>query len=124
MTEEKMKGGNMALIFGISLLVSILLSIQMHSITIHQNHMMSLFFGSETPETTAFMEGFIATYGELHRSFTHGVIHGIFAGLFFVLPVMGTNALFERKGFKYILVNVGYWTFTLALMGGVICQFG
>jgi hypothetical protein len=44
-------------------------------------------------------------------------------GLFFALPVMGTNALFERKGFKYIAINVGYWTVTLALMGGVICHF-
>jgi len=40
-----------------------------------------------------------------------------------VLPVMGVNALFERKGFKYIAINVGFWTVSLALMGGIICQW-
>jgi hypothetical protein len=44
-------------------------------------------------------------------------------GLLLVLPVMGTNALFEGKGFKYIAINCGYWTITLALMGGIICAF-
>jgi hypothetical protein len=44
-------------------------------------------------------------------------------GLFFALPVLGTNALFQHKGFKYIVINVGYWIITLALMGAVICQF-
>ena len=23
---------------------------------------------------------------------------------------------------KYVLINVGYWTVTLALMGGILCQ--
>ncbi|HRN41812.1 MAG TPA: DUF1761 family protein [Vicingus sp.] len=31
--------------------------------------------------------------------------------------------MFERKGFKYIAINSGYWIITLGLMGGVICQF-
>ena len=35
----------------------------------------------------------------------------------------GTNALFERKGFRYIAVNAGYWILTLMIMGGIICQF-
>jgi hypothetical protein len=43
-------------------------------------------------------------------------------GLLIVLPIMGTNALFERKSFKYVLINVGYWTISLALMGGILCQ--
>jgi hydrogenase maturation factor len=36
---------------------------------------------------------------------------------------VGINALFERRGGKYILVHVGYWIVTLALIGGVVCQF-
>lgn len=123
MTEEKIKGGNMAIIFGVSLLLSILLSIQMNFISIHQHHVANLFIGGESPENTAYFENFMALYGDLHRTWTHGMAHGMLAGLFFALPILGTNALFERKGFKYILVNAGYWTVTLMAMGAVICQF-
>ena len=129
MTEEKMKGANMAMIFGVSLLLSVLLSVQVHRIAIHQGHLDSIFFELINPENAesaihiAYLENFMATYGDLYRSFGHGVLHGTFAGIFFVLPVLGTNSLFERKGWKYIWINTGYWTITLALMGGVICQF-
>ena len=37
--------------------------------------------------------------------------------------VIGINALFERKGFKYIAINAGYWILCLGLMGGVLCAF-
>jgi hypothetical protein len=40
--------------------------------------------------------------------------------LFVVLPTLGTNALFEQKNWKYILINVGYWALTLSVMGGII----
>lgn len=123
MTEEKMKGANMAVIFGVSLALSAMLAVSVHFNSIHQAHLDSLFNGMTDEGTLAYLENFKATYGELHRSFKHGVIHGVIMGLFFALPVLGTNALFERKGFKYIAVNVGYWIVTLALMGGVICQF-
>lgn len=123
MTEEKMKGANMAVIFGVSLVLSVMLAVSVHFNSIHQAHLDSLFNGMTDEGTLGYLENFKATYGELHRSFKHGVIHGVIMGLFFALPVLGTNALFERKGFKYIAVNVGYWIVTLALMGGVICQF-
>ncbi|MFC2176229.1 DUF1761 domain-containing protein [Bacteroidota bacterium] len=123
MTEEKMKGANMLVIFGVSIVLSILLSVQMNFISIHQMHIYSLFEGDQSAEGLAFVESFMSQYGTVHRKFSHGAVHGTLAGLFFVLPVLGTNALFERKGWKYILVNTGYWTVTLALMGGVICQF-
>lgn len=123
MTEEKMKGANMAIIFGVSVFLSILLSIQMNFISIHQHHVANLLMNDSSPEAAAFIENFMATYGEVHRTWTHGLAHGFGAGLFFALPVLGTNALFERKGFKYILVNAGYWTVTLMAMGAVLCQF-
>jgi hypothetical protein len=40
-----------------------------------------------------------------------------------VLPILSINAMFERKGFKYIAINAGYWIITLGLMGGIICGF-
>lgn len=123
MTEEKMKGANMAVIFGVSLLLSVMLSFVLTTLVIHQMHIYSLFDGFTDAASQAEMEGLLATYGDRFRTFGHGALHGTIAGLFIVLPILGTNALFERKGFKYIAVNVGYWIVTLALMGGVLCQF-
>ena len=123
MTEEKMKGANMAVIFGVSIFLSILLSVQMNFIVVHQTHIQSLFVGHESPETAAYIQSFMENYGTIHRTFTHGLVHGALAGFFFALPILGTNALFERKGWKYILVNAGYWTITLMMMGAVLCQW-
>ena len=123
MTEEKMKGANMAIIFGVSLFLSVLLAVSVNFNVIHQSGIDSLFNGLTDEASLAYLANFHETYDHVHRSFGHGALHGVLMGLFLVLPVLGTNALFERKGFKYIAVNVGYWVVTLALMGGVICQF-
>ena len=126
MTEEKIKGTNMGVIFGVSLVLSVLLALYTQFLTIHQMHVGSILmdepgFGDPNSEVGAFMADFMSKYGNNFRTFSHGLVHGILAGIFFVLPVLGTNALFERKGWKYILINVGYWTVTLGLMGGILC---
>ncbi len=126
MTEEKMKGANMPLIFGISFVLSVMLAVEMNFITIHQTHVTSILmnetgFGDPNTEIGMWMTDFMSKYGNNFRTFGHGALHGVVACLFFVLPVLGTSSLFERKGFKYIAVNVGYWLVTLALMGGVVC---
>ncbi|MCB0760582.1 MAG: DUF1761 domain-containing protein [Flavobacteriales bacterium] len=128
MTEEKVKSGNMAVIFGVSYVLSVLLAMVMTVFVIHQSHIMSLFmnmegFGVEGSEIQLYYDDFMAKYGTMHRTFGHGAAHGLFGGIFFMLPILATNALFERKGFKYIAINAGYWLLTLVLMGGVICQF-
>ncbi|GAB4262617.1 MAG: DUF1761 domain-containing protein [Saprospiraceae bacterium] len=128
MNEEKMKGANMGVIFGVSLVLSILLAFYTQFLTIHQTHLGSILmnepgFGDPSSEVGTFMADFMSKYGNNFRTFSHGVVHGVIAGIFFVLPVLGTNALFERKGWKYILVNVGYWTVTLGLMGGIVCSW-
>lgn len=122
-TEEMAAKGNMAVIFGVSLILSVMLAVSVNFNVIHQTGIDSLFNGVTDEASLAYVANFHETYGQVHRSFGHGALHGVLMGLFLVLPVLGTNALFERKGFKYIAVNVGYWTITLALMGGVICQF-
>jgi Protein of unknown function (DUF1761) len=65
----------------------------------------------------------MAAYGNEFRSFKHGALHGTIAGFMVALPIIGTGAMFEKKGFKYIAINAGYWIVTMALMGGVICAF-
>jgi hypothetical protein len=37
--------------------------------------------------------------------------------------LIGINAVFERKGFKYIAIHTAYWMLTMAIMGGIICAF-
>ena len=81
-------------------------------------------FLEEGSYTMQQIEALMQKYGENFRTFKHGALHGSVIGLFVVLPIMGTNALFERKGGKYIFVNVSYWVLCLALMGGVLCQWG
>ena len=66
-------------------------------------------------------QAFMDDYGSSFRTFKHGALHGLLAGLFLVLPIVGTNGLFERKSWKYILINTGYWTVALIIMGAIIC---
>jgi len=67
------------------------------------------------------MAGMFEKYGSNFRTFKHGAFHGILASLMLALPLIGINALFERKGFKYIAINVGYWIVSFAIMGGIVC---
>ncbi|MCE9539369.1 MAG: DUF1761 domain-containing protein [Bacteroidetes bacterium] len=127
-TEDKMKGANMALIFGLSFFLSFLLAMSVQFMVIHQYSMYSILANEPgitdpTSEVSLMIRDFMAKYGTNFRTFKHGALHGTLAGFMIALPILGTNAMFERKGFKYIAVNCGYWIVCLALMGGIICAF-
>lgn len=119
MTEEQIKGGNMAKIFILSFIFAVLLSTSLMPIVIHQMGAYSLTQG-ELGVLPSY-DAFLTDYGDAFRTFKHGAFHGVFAGIFIALPILGTNALFERKGSKYILINSGYWILTLGVMGAIIC---
>lgn len=126
-TEESMKGANMGLIFGLSYVLSFLMAFILQTFVIHQFGAQSVLYGEPgfaegTGEAYTYFQDFMATYGDRFRTFGHGALHGTMIGLLIALPIMGTNAMFERKSLKYVLINVGYWTVTLALMGGILCQ--
>jgi len=118
MTEEKMKSGNMAVIFGVSLLLSFMLAFSVNGMVIHQVGAIQMAYSNPDAET---FKAFMQEFGNLHRSFGHGALHGAIGAVFFVLPVLGINALFERKSFKYIFIHLGYWILTLAVMGAILC---
>ena len=120
MTEEQIKGGNMAKIFGLALLFAFLLAFALQFITIHQTGAMGM-IGGDPSQARPSYNAFMADYGNAFRTFKHGALHGTIAGIFIALPIIGTNALFERKGAKYIFINSGYWIVTLAIMGGIVC---
>jgi Protein of unknown function (DUF1761) len=128
MTEEKMKGSNMVLIFGITLLFGIMLSTAMMNLVVHQMHYYSILANNKdmadpnsaiSQATKAFMD----VNGSNFRTFKHGALHGALSGLFIALPIIGILSLFERKSRNYIFIHTGYWILTMALMGGIICAF-
>ncbi|GAB1856440.1 hypothetical protein MHTCC0001_12750 [Flavobacteriaceae bacterium MHTCC 0001] len=120
MSEEKIKGANMAKIFIMAFIFAILLAMGMMSLTIHQFGAMGM-VGADLENALPSFNAFMADYGTHHRSFGHGALHGFMSGIFIALPIIGTNALFERKGAKYILINAGYWMVTMAVMGSIVC---
>ena len=122
-TPEAAQSANMALIFGITFIFSIMLAFILHGMVIHQYAIYSLVADMTPDQQEPLVKDFNDKFGTLYRTFKHGAFHGVLLGLFFVLPVLGTNALFERKGFRYIAINAGYWIVSLAIMGGVICQW-
>ena len=122
MTEEKMKSGKIAVIFGLSLVFAALLSVLLMQFTNHQWGAIGMVGGD--PELAKPSFGvFMADYGDAFRTFKHGALHGTMFGVLGALPIIGTIALFERKSAKYILVNSGYWVVTLAIMGGILCAW-
>lgn len=128
MNEEKMQGANMALIFGVTYLLSVFLGVALNFMVIHQFHVGSILmnepgFGDPNSEIGQYFAAFMENYGNNFRTFKHGALHGTIGAITLALPVLGINALFERKGFKYIALNTGYWIVSFAIMGGIICAF-
>lgn len=124
LTQEELKKGNMLKIFGLTYVFSLMITVTLMSLTIHQSGAIGMVGGpplidSAKPSFAAFM----ADYGMAYRTFKHGALHGFMSGLFFAFPLIGINGLFERKYWKYIFIHSGYWILTLTLMGGIICGF-
>lgn len=130
-TEEKMKGANMALIFGLTFVFSLVLSFCYKAFADHWVAFQAFFrpvieHGMGVDPTTPFgaeLKGHIDAYGERYSSWTHGFAHGIIMSIMLVLPIIAVNALFERRGFKYIMINWGFWTVSIMLMFAVVAQF-
>lgn len=123
LSDEDIAGGNMPLIFGLSYFLSVILAMGVaFMLVIHQASIPGLFadFDPNGPEA-ADLKSFMSKYGNVHRTWSHGVVHGIFGSIFLFLPVISIKALFERRSGKYIFINWGYWTVVLAAMGALLC---
>jgi hypothetical protein len=127
-TPDNMKKGNMPIMFGATYLFSLMMSLLITALVIHQAHLQSIVMneeglGKSGSEVQQLLDTFILKYGNNFRTFKHGMFHGAMAAIFFALPLVGINALFERRGFKYIFLHAGYWFISIMLMGGVLCQW-
>jgi hypothetical protein len=94
MTEDDTKKGNMPLIFGVTFLLALVIAYK--------------------------LSGGAGYHGEEEQNFLHGAFHGMMSSLYYALPVLITNSLFERRSLKGILINSGYWVVCFALMGGIL----
>ena len=128
MNAKKMKGANMLVLFVMSYVCSFFISLILYQMVVHQSAFYSLLadapgFHDPDSEIQKYITNFMIENGRNFRTIKHGLFHGSLAGVLFVTPIIATNAMFERKGFKYIAINGGYWTVSLALMGAAICAF-
>lgn len=125
LTEEQLKKGNMALIFGLTFFFSFMLAMILNSVVIHQTHVFSVLmnepgFNDPNSDIGKFLADFMSKYGQSFRTFKHGALHGTISAVFFALPLIAINALFERRSGRYIAIHAGYWIVTLAVMGGIV----
>ena len=83
--------GSPGVIFGVSLLLAVIMS-------------MNLAMFLSGPETAV----------------TWGATAGALTGLGWVTPALTTVALFERRSWRYIAINGGYWVASFTVMGAIL----
>ncbi len=124
-SEEDLQGGNMAMTLGLAFLFGSIISFAMSGIVVHQTNVYQMMMPAvleQGSEAQILFTDLMTQYGESHRSFTHGALHGVIITLLLIFPIIAINALFERRGWGYILVHSGYWVVTLSLIGGLLCS--
>lgn len=127
-TREMAQNSNMTKTFVLTYLFSCLLAFGMAPIVIHQFGFSSMMMGvpgieDQSTEIGKTFKSIMDTYGTNFRTFKHGALHGTITAIVIALPIIAINAMFEMKKAKYILIHLGYWALTLALMGGVMCAY-
>jgi hypothetical protein len=125
---DNMKGGNMLLVFVITYVFGFFVSVGLTFDTIHQFGLQSLTMPEKgglvpTPELKQAVDTVSKAYSGSFLTFHHGVLHAVLISIMYALPILAIGAMFERRGFKYILINFGFWALCLALMGGIICKY-
>ena len=127
MTEQKMKGANMPMIFGLSFVFALMAAFILKGFSTHDSMVQGALYyitegtmepeeGSEAAEWYSYYQ---TTLAEDNHIFKHGAAHGLIFG-FLLLPIIGTTAIYERKSWKYILIHWGYWAISFVLMGGLL----
>ena len=90
LTDESMKNANMGRTFGLSFVLSLIISIGM-----------AMFFGDEV-------------------DLQMGAMYGMMTAVFFVIPSLGVNDLFEQRPLKLWLINAGYNLVTYMVIGAIL----
>lgn len=128
LTQEEVMGGNMTKTLLLSYLFGLFLSYILFIFSVHQSSMYQLFLhepglAEAGSEINTMISDFMTKYGEKHRTFGHGVIHGMELCFMMSLALIGISSLHERKPMKYMWIHVFFWVICGGLMGGVLCAF-
>lgn len=112
----------------LSYLFSIILAYILTLMSVHQSAIFQLFFmdpelANANSEYNLFIQDFMTKYGDRHRSFGHGVVHGTEAGFMFGLAFFGISTLMQDKPLKQIWIHLGFWMLCCGLVGGTVCAF-
>lgn len=94
LSDEDLKGANLAKIFGTCLLLTAVMA-----------------FG---------MAMMIQGHGKGSIDWKGGMLHGVFIGLCFVAATIGINYLYQRKSFLLWIIDAGYQVCFLMLMGAIL----
>ena len=116
--------GKIVLIYLFSLVLAYVLTLM----SVHQSAVFQLFFmdpalENASSEFSMFINDFMDKYGDRHRTFGHGVIHGTEAGFFFGLAFLGIPALIQGKPLKHIWIHLIFLMICCGLMGGLSCAY-
>ena len=121
LTDEQLKKGNMAKIFGLSFILAFVAGFMViPTVVIHQFGALGMVGGDPELAKPSYA-AFLADYGDAFRTFKHGALHGTILGVGLVFPVIAINGLYSHKSWKLILITAGYWVVSLVIMGGIIC---
>jgi Protein of unknown function (DUF1761) len=121
LTDEQLKKGNMAKIFGLTILLAFIACFMViPAVVIHQFGALGMVGGKAELAKPSYA-AFLADYGSAFRTFKHGALHGTILAVGLIFPVVAINNLFSHKPWKLTFIDAGYWVITIALMGGIIC---
>ena len=90
LSQDKMKSGNMPLIFGTTFVLNLIASI-----------LMAMFLGKES-------------------TLQAGLQAGMFVGIGWVATSFGTTYLFTQKSFRLFLIDAGYYACWYTVIGGIL----
>lgn len=128
LTETQARQDSMIKTFLLSYLFGLFVSYIIFLFAVHQSSVYQLFLHEkdllvEGTEINNYIKEFMTKYGDKHRSFGHGVIHGVEITVLMGFGLIGINTLFERRPMKYLWIHLGFWAICGALMGGVLCAW-
>lgn len=124
LTEEEAKAPLRVLQLVFSFIFYFMIAFGTFVLTVHQFHIFSLVGGNAELLKTGTGAAFLIEYGSDFITWSHGLAHGFMAFIAFGLPLTGLNAIWEKKGIKYLVIDGIYWLISLVLMGMVISMWG
>ena len=101
----------------------VLLMCSVHQYATAQLFVLDPSFGQEGSEFNTFLTDFNNKYGDRHRSFGHGIIHGVEVSALLSFALLGISTFIEGLPMKRMWIHFGYFVLCGGLMGGLICAY-